>query len=316
MKIIEKEEVEKNLTYPICIELMKKAFSDMEKGLTKQVVRTGMGLPFGAFAFMPCYLESNHCFGAKIISVCPGNSKEGFPSHQGYVMLFEAAHGTPVAMVEASAITEIRTGAASAAATDLLARKDAHKLTILGSGAQARSHLAAMTCIRDITNVTVWSYHRENAERFIEEVKHQYACSFYVSTTIEDAVKEADIICSVCRTKDPILKSDWVRPGTHINAVGTCSPISREVDSALVAKSRLYVDQREACEAESGEYLIPLQEGRITKDHILGSIGELINGTAIGREDDKQITLFDSLGIAVEDLICADYLYKKTCHVM
>ncbi len=311
MLIFEKKEITEHLTYPVCIELMKKAFSDMEKGLTRQIVRTGMSLPLGAIAFMPCYLDDSKSFGAKILSVYPGNSKNGHPSHQGYVMLFEAEHGAPVAMADASTITEIRTGAASAAATDLLARKDSTKLAILGSGAQAKSHLAAMTCVRPITEVFVWSYHIENARKFITEMAPEYPCTFILCESVKEAVQNADIVCSVCRTRDPIIEADFIRPGTHINAVGTCSPISREVDSLLVSRARLYVDQREACKAESGEYLIPLSEGLITEDHIAGSIGEVQNGTAPARENDEQITIFDSLGIAAEDIICADYLYRK-----
>ena len=310
MRIFERKEIEEKLTYPACTELMKKAFADLEEGRDTQIVRTGMGVQKGAICFMPACLGGNGSFGAKIISVYPNNAKDGYPSHQGYVMLFEAEHGSPVAMADADTITEIRTACASAAATNLLARKGSSKLAIIGSGTQARSHFAAMLAVRKIEEVVIQSHTRANADRFAAEMKVKYPdVKISVVDTVEEAVREADIICSVSRTRDPIISGEWIRPGTHINAVGTCSPVSREVDSGLVAKSRLYVDQVEACKAESGEFLIPLKEGRITENHIIGSIGSLVLGKCEGRTSDADITLFDSLGLAVEDVICADYLY-------
>lgn len=311
MRVIEREEVYKNLSMEVCIQLMKEALAQLDEGTAKQIVRTGMGTPKGGLAFMPCYMGKTGNFGAKILSVFPGNGAQGYPSHQGYVMLFEGEHGRPVAMADAAAITEVRTAAASAAATDLLARRDSHRLAIVGSGAQARSHLEAMCQVRDIKEVTVWSYHRENAWKFVKEMEKNYSQRFRVCETVEEAVREADIVCTVSRTREPIVKASYIRPGTHINAVGTCSPVSREVDSDLVAASRLYVDQVEACMAESGEYLIPLKEGKITESHIVGSIGGVVNRKVPARQNEEEITLFDSLGLAVEDLICAEYLYRK-----
>ena len=311
IKLFDRDEVYSRLTMPVCINLMKEALAGLDDGTNVQTVRTGFGLEKGVLAFMPCSLKKRGSFGAKIISVYPGNSSDGYPSHQGQVLLFDAEHGEPVAMADACAITEIRTAAASAAATDLLAREDSRSLAMLGSGAQAVTHLEAMLAVRNIETVTVWSYHREHAEQYAQTMRKQYpSLNILVCETVREAVREADIVCSVCRSREPFLFSDMVKQGTHINAVGTCSPVTREVSSDLVAASRLYVDQKEACMAESGEYLIPLREGVITPEHIVGSIGALINRKVPGRTDDTQITLFDSLGLAIEDVICADWLYR------
>lgn len=312
MIVISKEEIYEKLTMSRCITLMEEAFRGLEEGVNTQSVRTGMGVGKGALAFMPCSLGARGRFGAKVISVYPGNSAGGYPSHQGQVLLFDEEHGEPAAIADACAITEIRTAAASGAATKLLARPDSRRLAILGSGAQAVTHLEAMCRVRDIKSVTVWSPTPAHRERFREDMQKKYPdLPITTCDTVPEAVREADIICSVCRSREPFLTGAMVKPGTHINAVGTCSPVSREVSSDLVARARLYVDQEEACKAESGEYLIPLAEGLITEDHIVGAIGAVLCGKAPGRQDPEEITLFDSLGLAVEDVICADELYRQ-----
>jgi len=312
MIVISKEEIYERLTMSRCIALMEEAFRGLENGVNTQNVRTGMGLSKGALAFMPCSLGARGRFGAKIISVYPGNSAEGYPSHQGQVLLFDEEHGEPVAIADACAITEIRTAAASGAATKLLARPESRRLAILGSGAQAVTHLEAMCQVRDIESVTVWSPTPAHRERFRDEMQKNYPGLLITACdTVSEAVKEADIICSVCRSRDPFLTGDMVKSGTHINAVGTCSPVSREVSSDLVQKARLYVDQEEACKAESGEYLIPLAQGLIAENHIVGTIGAVLCKKAPGRQTSQEITLFDSLGLAIEDVICADELYLE-----
>lgn len=312
MIIISKEEVHQALTMPRCISLMREALTGLEEGVNTQSVRSTMAMPTGLLGFMPCYLGARHKFGAKIISVYPENSKRGLPSHQGQVLLFEEETGEPVALVDAGAITDIRTAAVSAAVTDLLARKDSRHLAMLGSGAQAIAHLEAMLAVRDIQEVTVWSYPKAHGEQYVENMKKKYPkLPITLCETAADAVKGADIICTVCHCTDPILFGNMVSPGTHINAVGACTPTTREVSSDLVKLARLYVDQVEACRAESGEYLIPLKEGIITKDHIVGTVGAAMLGRIPGRLSPQEITLFDSLGLATEDVVCADALYQE-----
>ena len=309
MKIVETAEARERLTPEVCIPLMREAFIALEKGQADQPMRSIVKLPDGeAFGFMPAYLGPEDCFGAKVITAFHKNIGTGFPSHMGYVMLFESRHGSFVGMADGSVITEVRTGAVSAVATDLLARKDARKLAIIGAGAQGRSHLAAIRCVRPIESVTVYDISHDAAVRYAEEMKAKYDLPVTVCSDVESCVRDADIVCTVTPSKEAYLKREWIAPGTHINAVGTFTPVTREVTSELMAASRLYSDYTPSQLKESGEYLIPLQEGLITEDHVVGSIGEVLLGKAPGRANDEEITLFDALGLAVEDVICARYL--------
>lgn len=310
MMIIEKEQVRQLLTPEKCIAAMKEAFMDLESGKCTMPLRSIHVLPNTAkFGFMPAYLGDY--FGAKVISAFPPNMGTEYPSHIGYVMLFEGEHSTVSAMVEAGTITEIRTGAASAVATEMLARKDARTMALIGAGAQARSHMAAISLVRDITRVTVYDIRTEAAQKFADEVKAQYGIEAEVCASVAEVVKDADIICTLCPAKDAYLTRGMVKRGVHINAVGTFTPATREVASDLVAAARLYSDYTESTVRESGEYLVPLQEGLITEKHILGSVGELLLGKAEGRVSDEDITMFDALGLAVEDVASAKMVYLE-----
>lgn len=309
MRIVEAAEARERLTPRVCIDLMKKALVSLESGDANQPMRSIVKLPDGeAFGFMPAYLGAEGCFGAKVITAFHKNAGTGYPSHMGYVMLFESLHGSFLGMADASVITEVRTGAVSAVATDLLARKNARKLAIIGAGAQGRSHLAAITCVRDIEKVTVFDLSSTCAKRYAAEMAEKYLIPVTVAGSVEECVKDADIICTLTPSKEPFLKREWVAPGAHINAVGTFSPVTREITSELVAAARLYSDYTASLKAEGGEYLIPLKEGLIGESHIIGSIGELLLDQVPGRCSDEDITLFDALGLAVEDVMCAKYL--------
>lgn len=307
MRIIESAEVFERLPMKKCIEVMKEAFEKLERGQCVQPPRTIHDLDGNnLFGFMPAYLGD--CFGAKVINACHSNVGTEYPSHIGYVMIFETEHGTVKGMVEAGSITRIRTGAVSGMATDLLARKDASKLAVIGAGAQGRSHLEACICVRDIKEVSVYDISKAGAEKYAEEMKAQFGVSVRICESVEEAVKDADIICTVTPSKEAYLKAEWVKKGAHINAVGTFTPTTREVTSELIAASKLYADYVDSMKKESGEYLVPLKEGLITEEHIKGSIGQVLIGEAPGRESDDEITLFDALGLAVEDVAAAAYV--------
>jgi len=310
MKIVEAKEVFERLTMPICIDLMKEAFVLLETGKALQPIRALTKFPQGeVFGFMPAYLGNDNYFGAKVVNAFPQNVGTGYSSHNGYVIVFESQHGQCIGLADAGAITQIRTGAVSGVATDLLARKDAKTLAMIGAGAQGRSHLEAMLCVRpQIEEVRVYDIRAEAAEQYKAEMEPKFGRSITICSAVQDAVENADIVCTLTPSKEPYLKADWIKPGTHINAVGTFSPATREVTSELMAKSILFADQIEAMKKEAGEYLIPLQEGLITEDHIKGSIGQLLLGQVEGRTSEKEITLFDALGLAVEDVICGRYL--------
>lgn len=310
MLIIEEARVRELLTPDKCIIAMKEAFMDLEQGKYAMPLRSIHVMPNTAkFGFMPAYVGDY--YGAKVITAYAPNMGTQYPSHIGYVILFEPEHSLVAAMVEAGSITEIRTGAASAVATELLARKDASSLALIGAGAQARSHLAAIRLVRDITSVTVYDLNGAAAEKFAAEAREKYGLPVTVCASAAEAVKDADIICTLCPAKEPYLTRDMVKPGAHINAVGTFTPATREVASDLVAASRLYSDYTESTRKESGEYLMPLQEGLIGEDHIRGSVGELLLGKAEGRVSEDDITIFDALGLAVEDVASAKLVYLE-----
>jgi ornithine cyclodeaminase len=310
MRIIESDEVRARLTPDVTISLMREALTKLESGEAVQPLRSVNSLPGGdSFGFMPAWTKD--FFGAKIITAFHGNLGTEYPSHMGYVMLFESVHGAPVGMADASAITELRTGAVSAVATDLLARKDAKALAIIGCGAQGRSHLAAISRVRKLESVKCYDINPEAARRYAREQGEKYGIPVSVADSVEEAVRGADIVCTLTPSKEPYLKAEWIAPGTHVNAVGTFTPVTREATSELVAKSRLYADQVEAMKRESGEYLIPLKEGLITEAHIVGSIGAALLGKVPGRLTDEEITLFDALGLAIEDVTCAKYLLRQ-----
>jgi len=250
-------------------------------------------------------------FGLKAICVFPENPAKGKDAHQGGVLLFSGESGEPLALMNASAITAIRTAAVSGAATRLLARADARNLAIVGAGVQARSHLTAMACVRTITGARVTSRTPAHAKAFVTEM--QSNCSFPIEAvdSVRAAVTGADIIVTATTANEPVLRREWIAAGTHINAVGTFSPTAREVDTDTMAAASLFVDRRESALNEAGDYILAANEGAIGPDHIRAEIGQVLIGAAHGRATRDEITLFKSLGLAIEDLATAAFLYQK-----
>jgi ornithine cyclodeaminase len=249
--------------------------------------------------------------GVKVLTVFPANAAHGEESHQGAVLLFEAERGRPLAFLDAASITAVRTAAVSALATRLLAREEAGDLALLGAGVQARTHLAALREVRTLRRVRVWSRDPEKARRFAAEESARHGLLVEPMATARQAVEGADILCTVTAAVEPVLEGEWIAPGAHINAVGACTPNARELDTAAVVRARLFVDRRESALNEPGEILTPLREGAITEDHIRGEIGELVLGRVAGRVSAADITLFESLGLTVEDLAAARHIYRK-----
>lgn len=308
MFIIEADEVRKKLTMEICMDLMKEVLSDFEQGKCVQPIRSIHLFPQEhMFGFMPAWLGDGKYFGAKIINACHRNMGTQYPSHAGYVMMFEATHGMPLGLVDASTITQIRTGAVSGVATDLLASKNADTLALIGAGAQAYSHMEAICLIRDIKRVQVYDRNRKSAELFKETIEKKYDVTIRICDSAKSAVEAADIICTLTPSKEPFLELEWIKSGAHINAVGTFTPTTREISSKLMANVKLYADSIESMKKECGEFLIPKQEGLFENSHICGSIGGLLNNTCIGRSTQEEITLFDALGLAIEDVACGKY---------
>jgi ornithine cyclodeaminase/alanine dehydrogenase-like protein (mu-crystallin family) len=292
-----------------CITVMAGALSALARGESQAPLRTMMRLPQGRdiFAVMPAYVGVPAAVGAKIISVFPGNHGTSFDSHQGAVLLFDARNGSLEAVMDATAITAIRTAAVSALATRLLAREDADDLAIIGSGVQARQHLEAISLVRQIERVRIWSRNKDNARA----LRDRYAPAAEVVDDAEAAVRGASIVCVATSATEPVVRGDWVSAGAHLNVVGTATPQAREVDTALVKKSRLFVDSRLSALKEPGDIIIPLEEGAITPDHIVAEIGELAAGLKTVRRQPDDITLFKSLGLAVEDIAAAQFIHAR-----
>ncbi|MEO7731728.1 MAG: ornithine cyclodeaminase family protein [Kofleriaceae bacterium] len=311
--VLSHADVYRLLTMPACIELMADVLRATSRGGAVLPLRSAVWMPdrTGMLGLMPGFLDAPHSLGLKVVSIFPGNHGTGYDSHQGVVLLFDTAHGTPIAILDASSITAIRTAAVSGVATRALAREDAGDLAILGTGVQATTHLAAMRAVRSIHRVRVWSRNPAHAQRFAEGYSSEGALRVEVMPSARAAVEGADLICTTTAARAPILEGAWLAPGAHINAVGACFASARELDTAAVARARLIVDRRESTLAESGDFLLAKAEGAFGDDHIAGELGDVLLGPLVGRERDDQITLFDSLGIAVEDLAAAHYIYTQ-----
>ena len=297
-----------------CIAVMREALIALAAGEVHQPLRTITRPPgaAGAMGLMPSYVAGERAaFGLKAICVFPGNPAKGLDSHQGGVLLFSAATGELQALMNASAITAIRTAAVSGVATDLLAREDACNLALIGTGVQARTHLAAMSQVRSIKRCRIASRTVEHAREFAAEMSREFSFSLEPVATVAEALEGADLIVTVTNTREPIVKREWISPGAHLNVVGSSIPKAREVDSATMAASSLFVDRRESTLNEAGDYLLAAQEGAIGPDHIRAEIGEVLHGDKPGRTSLEEITLFKSLGLAVEDLAAAEFLYRK-----
>ena len=313
VRIINQTEIRQLLPMAECLDLMSEALKALARGASILPLRQVIALPdkSGLLAVMPSYSGNLPAMGVKVISVFPGNLGTELDSHQGAVLLFETERGRLIAILDASEITAIRTAAVSGVATRVLAREDATDLAILGSGVQARTHLEAMLVARNITRVRVWSRRFENARTFAESESLRNNLSVTAVRTAQEAVTAADIICTTTPAKEPVLFGEWISPGTHINAAGAFGPTTRELDTVAMVKSRLFVDRRESTLNESGDFLIPKREGAISDAHILGELGELLIEKVRGRTAPGEITLFKSMGIAIEDLASAHYIYNK-----
>jgi ornithine cyclodeaminase/alanine dehydrogenase-like protein (mu-crystallin family) len=313
IRVLRGPEVRKLLPMAECIALMRKTMMAVSEGRVVLPLRSILVMPGdrGMMGMMPGYLADPECFGVKLVSLIPRNKPPQYSSHLGLVLLFEAEHGQPVALLDAAEITAIRTAAASGLATQLLARADAGDLALLGAGEQASSHLAAMACARALRRVRVWARDKDKAKAFAETEGARHRISIEVAATVCDAVAGADIICTATKARDPILLGDWLSPGVHLNVVGSSIAAAAEIDTPAVVKSRFFVDCRNSTLNEGGEYLRALRAGAITPDHILGEIGEVANGSKEGRCSPLDMTLYKSLGIAPQDLASAHYVLQK-----
>ena len=312
--ILNEEDVQRLLPMNECIDVMERAFVVLAHGEVEQPLRTIFRPPHvkGVMALMPAFRGGEYpLFGLKAICVFPGNAALGKDAHQGSVILFDGTTGELRAIANASAITAIRTAAVSGLATKVLSRQDASVLAIIGAGVQARTHLDAISCVRKLRRVLVAASRKESAERFAQILKTHVECEIEAVASPAEAVREADIIVTATTSRDPVVDREWLVPGAHINAVGTFSPKARELDTATMASSSIFVDRRESAFIEAGDYLIAAGEGAIGPESILAELGEVLIGKHPGRTSTNEITIFKSLGLAMEDLAAAEHCYRK-----
>jgi ornithine cyclodeaminase/alanine dehydrogenase-like protein (mu-crystallin family) len=312
MRLIERDEVARRLTYDLCIPIVRQAMIAFSRGETRQLLRSIIPLAQGhLFGIMPGAMGDNAVFGAKLISIFPENFSKGRQSHQGVVVLFDPESGEPVCVVHAGEITAIRTAAASAVATEVLARPNARRLAILGYGEQAATHARALLKVRKLEAVKIWGRSPERVQSFCQRMSAELGIGFSGAADVEAAVSDADIICTVTGAQEPVLKGAWVRPGTHVNVVGSSMAGPVEVDSDFVVRSRFIADSREGVLRQGAEFLRAKAEGLIGDDHVVAEIGQVLSGDIAGRRSDQDITAYKSLGHVVQDLASAWALYSS-----
>jgi len=313
--LLRESDVTALLPMEAAIEIMAQALAAFSRGGVLQPVRQALSIePYGGYlGLMPAHIRAAagpEALGAKAVTFYTGNAGRNLPTHMAVILLWDAATGALLSIMDGRLITEMRTAATSAAATRALSRPDAGILALLGSGVQARSHLEALPLVRRLREVRVWSRTPRHREAFARQAGER-GLPVRVCASAEEAVRGADLIVTATSSSVPVLEGRWLDPGAHINAVGAPRPDWRELDGVAVAKARLFVDSRAGALAESGDVLLALAEGAIDEAHILGEIGEVFAGTVPGRTSSQEITLFKSLGMAVEDVATAAYVYAQ-----
>jgi ornithine cyclodeaminase/alanine dehydrogenase-like protein (mu-crystallin family) len=302
VRVIDEHDVRRLLPMDECIEVMAEALPSLARGEAHNPLRFIVRPPDAQslMGLMPAYRGGERpLWGLKSVVIAPANAARGLDLHQGFVALFDGETGETRAILNAGAITAVRTAAVSGVATRLLARKDASTLAILGAGIQARSHLEAMRAVHDFDRVVVWS-RTPGRMPDLEE-----------AATAEEAVRDADVVVTATSSAEPILERAWLKPGAHVNAVGSSIPTARELDTATMRDAALFVDRRESTVNEAGDFLFPQREGAIGPEHIRAEIGELLVGAAEGRRSDDELTVFKSLGLAVQDLAAAEHVLRR-----
>jgi alanine dehydrogenase len=299
--------------YPALVELMESTLRDFSAGRATQPVRTAVpvGPPGQYLGVMPALLSGGAGLGAKLVSVVPANAERGLSTHLGIVALFDPATGALVAVMDARYITEVRTAAVSAVSARWMARPDARRLAIIGTGVQARSHLAVLAAVRRLDQVRVWGPDAEQLGQYAREMSERMGLDVRAAESAGQAVRGADLIVLVTTSERPVIDEAWVTAGAHVVSVGACRPDQRELDPALVARARVVVDSRAAALVESGDIVQGIAEGRFDAAHLAGELGEVAAGRVDGRVRRDEITLFKSLGLAVEDIATASLVYER-----
>jgi ornithine cyclodeaminase len=305
-------EVEERLDYPGCIDAMRRAMTALSSGERPQPLRqiftVGEGEMFGT---MPGELAALSVFGAKLVSVFGDSGRAGRSRHQGVVVVYDGTSGAVRCIADAEPVTKIRTGCASAAATGALARADVKILAVFGTGIQAEAHLRALPLVRPFREILLWGRSPEKTAEFARQMSDELGRTITPMTHAREAAARADVICTVTSSAEPVLLSEWVRPGTHINLVGSSYLGPVEVDTDLVARGRYIADYRPGVLAQAAELAVARDAGALDDTHVVGEIGEVFAGRLRGRENDDQVTIYKSLGHVVQDLAAVAYLHER-----
>jgi ornithine cyclodeaminase/alanine dehydrogenase-like protein (mu-crystallin family) len=311
--IVNQAEVPRLLPMKECIEVMARAFAALARSEAAMPQRqiVWLGDRSGALGLMPAHMAGLGALGLKAVSYFPRNEGTELDSHQGAVLLFESGRGRLLAIIDATSVTSVRTAAVSGLATRLLAREDAGDLALVGSGVEARTHLEAMLHVRKIRRIRVASKTPERARSFADRESKRHGVAVMACASVEEAVTGADIVCAVTSSREPVVLGEWLSPGAHVNAVGASVATARELDTLAVLRSRFFVDRREAALSEAGDFLIPKAEGAVDDHHIRGELGQLLTGEVTGRLAPTDVTVFKSVGLAIEDLAAAQHIYSK-----
>ena len=307
MRVLSRKDVRQALPMRQAIEAMKGAFAQLSTGQADVPLRVALNVPRhnGVTLFMPAYLSSDDQMAVKIVSVFNDNPAKGLPLIHALVVVVDATTGRPAAVMDGTYLTALRTGAASGAATDLLARQDVRTAAIFGAGAQGRTQLEAVCAVRPIREVWVYDAVPERAAAYAAEMGQRLSLPVEVASTPSEAAHRADVICTATTSSTPVFDDADVQPGTHINAVGAYTPQMQEIPAETVLRARVVIDHHEASLAEAGDLLIPLQQGLMTEEHIYAELGEIAAGRKPGRASLEEITLFKSVGVAVQDVAAA-----------
>jgi alanine dehydrogenase len=313
IRFLSAEDIRLALPMKDAVEAMKEAFRELSAGRVKMPTRAHIDIPehAGTALFMPSYAE---CFGkicVKVVNVFTSNPSKDFPAIQGVVCLLDGETGSPLAILNGTFLTALRTGAASGAATDLLARAEAETVAIIGAGVQACMQLEAMCAVRSIKKVWVYDISEEAAKQFAEKMSGALDVEIKVAESSSDALKCADIICTATVSSTPVFADADIAEGVHINAIGSYKPEVQEIPEETVIRSVLVVDHRESAMEEAGDLLIPIKKGSIQETHIHAELGEIVAGEVVGRTSDNDVTLFKSVGVAVQDLAAATRVFEQ-----
>jgi ornithine cyclodeaminase len=314
LRLLNAQDVRSLLPMGRCVDLMRHAMLLVAHEKALQPIRSSLWHPNGTglLSMMPGYTADPHWLGIKVVSVFPENFGTERGSHQGMVLLFEPEHGSPVAVVDGREITAIRTAAATAVATDVLARSNAASLAILGYGEQAYTHLQSLLLVRPFERILVWGRDFAKAQQFCERAAPPIRSRVEAVRSVREAIDEADVICTTTAAAEPILEGQWLRSGQHLNVVGSSIPTTAEIDFDAVARCRLFVDYKDSALELAGDFRRAREAGAVGEDHILGSIGDVLAGRIVGRTSDQDVTLFKSLGMICEDLVATDFVLRES----